>query len=287
MKFARYSLYAAAITTIVILSSCHREQKITMPGYLDAKYTYVSASFSGILQTLNIEAGAKVKQDQPLFTLEALPESADLQAAKARLQETQDMANKANAEFALRQADYKRRQYLYKKEAISKEEFETSQANYLQAQSQAQSNQASLQARQADVAKSTWAAQQKTINSPLTSTVFDTYYSKGEYVPAGRPVLSLLEKNHLKVIFFIPQNYFSHVHLGQKIEVNCDNCKPFSGRVSYISNKAEYTPPVIYSMEEKAKLVYRIEALPEIKDAENKLNSGQPVNVALTVKNLS
>ncbi|MFZ2315586.1 MAG: efflux RND transporter periplasmic adaptor subunit [Gammaproteobacteria bacterium] len=284
MNAYRYSFYM--ITLALILTGCHREQKVSLPGYLDAKYTYVSASFSGILQSLHTQAGDQVKKNQSLFTLESLPESADLQAAKARLQEAKDLASKTNAEFSLRQSDFNRRQHLFKKAVISKEEFESSQASYLQVLSQVQSNKANLAAKEADVEKSSWAAQQKTIASPITSTVFDVYYSQGEFIPAGRPVLSLLENNNLKVIFFIPEENLSQIHLNQAIEINCDNCHAsFSGKVSYISTKAEFTPPVIYSTEEKAKLVYRVEAIPQMQDATNKLNSGQPITVTFMVKN--
>ncbi len=286
MKIGCYRVCLTIIASITLFG-CDHEQKISVPGYLDAKYTYVSASFSGTLQTLNVQPGDQVKQNQPLFTLETLPESADLQAAKARWQEAKDQIAKSNAELTLKQADFSRRQRLYQREVISKEEFESSQAGYLQALSQTKALQATLDARKADVEKYQWATQQKAIASPFSSTVFDTYYSKGEYIAVGRPVVSLLEKGHLKVVFFIPQAHFSQLHLKQAIKVTCDNCTPFNANISYISNKAEFTPPVIYSTEEKAKLVYRIEAIPDKKNAEQHLNSGQPVTITFKVKKTS
>ena len=61
--------------------------------------------------------------------------------------------------------------------------------------------------------------------------------------------------------------------------MNCDGCKTgLLARISFISAQAEFTPPVIYSREERARLVFRIEARPE--QPEN-LRVGQPVSVSL------
>ena len=63
------------------------------------------------------------------------------------------------------------------------------------------------------------------------------------------------------------------------VEVTCDGCAaPVRAKVSFIARSAEYTPPVIYSLEERNKLVFMIEARP---DAADGLRVGQPVSVAL------
>jgi HlyD family secretion protein len=63
------------------------------------------------------------------------------------------------------------------------------------------------------------------------------------------------------------------------VDVSCDGCeRGLTAKVSFISRSAEFTPPVIYSLEERAKLVFLIEARPELPD---KFRVGQPVTVKL------
>jgi HlyD family secretion protein len=101
----------------------------------------------------------------------------------------------------------------------------------------------------------------------------------GETAPAGRPVLSLLPPGNLKIRFFAPETILSRVHYGDTVQVSCDACpEGLSAKVTFIASSAEYTPPVIYSREERAKLVYLIEARPTEPD---KFRVGQPVSVTL------
>jgi len=73
-------------------------------------------------------------------------------------------------------------------------------------------------------------------------------------VPAGRPVLSILPPGNIKLRFFVPQALLPRIAPGDAVEVTCDGCSPLTARVSFISRSAEYTPPVIYSLEERNKL---------------------------------
>src|SRR5262249_45655025 len=105
------------------------------------------------------------------------------------------------------------------------------------------------------------------------------YFRQGEMVAAGRPVLALLPPENLKVRFFVPEAKLPEIALGDLVRVNCDGCAgDLTARVSFISRTAEYTPPVIYSLEERSKLVFLIEARP---DQPEKVRVGQPVSVAV------
>jgi HlyD family secretion protein len=116
--------------------------------------------------------------------------------------------------------------------------------------------------------------------SPVSGAVQQIYYRPGEMVPAGRPVLSILPPGNIKVRFFIGEPLLATIALGDTVEVTCDGCaKPITARVSFIARSAEYTPPVIYSLEERNKLVFMIEARTDTPEG---LRVGQPVSVALT-----
>jgi len=108
--------------------------------------------------------------------------------------------------------------------------------------------------------------------------VQDTYFTEGEWVPAGRPVVSLLPPGNVKARFYVQEASLSGIAIGRQIQVGCDGCPAqIPGKVSFVSSQAEYTPPVLYSKESRSKLMFLIEARLE----GNALRPGQPVDVRL------
>ena len=109
--------------------------------------------------------------------------------------------------------------------------------------------------------------------------VFDTLYREGEWVAANRPVISLLPPGNVKLRAFVPQERIGSIHAGDAVRVFVDGAPaPVMGKVSFVSPRAEYTPPVIYSRESREKLVFMVEAVFEPAVAV-KLHPGQPVDV--------
>jgi HlyD family secretion protein len=117
------------------------------------------------------------------------------------------------------------------------------------------------------------------VQSPVAGLVQDTYYVLGEWVNANAPVVSLLPPQNIKVRFFVEERRVGAVKVGQAVTITCDGCPaPVTATVSYISPQAEFTPPVIYSQEQRAKLVFLLEARPAAEDAV-RLHPGQPVEI--------
>ena len=145
--------------------------------------------------------------------------------------------------------------------------------------------QADVEAARAVLAQSDWRLAQRAISFDAAASakalVYDTFYSEGEWVAAGNPVVSLLPPGNLKLRFFVPETAVGGLRTGQAVRAACDGCSaPIAAKISYISRQAEFTPPVIYSREQRAKLVFLIEARPEPGDAA-KLRPGQPLDVFL------
>ena len=95
-------------------------------------------------------------------------------------------------------------------------------------------------------------------------------------VPAQRPVLSIMPPGNMKLRFFVPEADLPKLAVGDEVRVTCDNCAAdLTAKIYFIATAAEYTPPVIYSLEERSKLVYLIQARPNRPDA---LRVGQPIS---------
>jgi HlyD family secretion protein len=131
------------------------------------------------------------------------------------------------------------------------------------------------------LAQADWKLGQRTTTSPVTGRVNDTYYVTGDWVAAGIPVASLLPPANVKIRFFLPEPSMGRIKPGQTVNFSCDGCgAAMPATVTFISDRAEFTPPVLYSRDNRAKLVFLVEAKPSA-DVAARLNPGQPVDVVL------
>ena len=126
-----------------------------------------------------------------------------------------------------------------------------------------------------------WQLEEKNVAAPAGGVVQDTLYRFGEFVPAGRPVVSLLPPENIKVRFFVPQAVLPSIQMNDPIRVRLDGMdSDIQALVSYIAPVSEFTPPVIYSKESRSKLVFMIEAVPDA-GVRDRLHPGQPLEVYL------
>jgi HlyD family secretion protein len=241
-----------ALIASVWLAACN-EKEPKYQGWIEANLIFVAPDEMGRVVTLNVREGDLVKIGDPLFTLDD-----DLQKADLNL----NMASLTNA-----RQTFDRAQQLVKTGAGTPKDFDTASADMRSAEARVNTSQTRLARRK--------------LASPVTGTVQQIYFRPGEMVPAGRPILAILPPGNLKVRFFVPEPVLQKIAYGDTVTVRCDGCADQVAKVSFIAKSAEYTPPVIYSLEERNKLVFLIEALPDLPD---KVRVGQPVDVWLEPK---
>ena len=125
-----------------------------------------------------------------------------------------------------------------------------------------------------------WRLAKRVIKAPATGRISDVIRNPGDVAGPQAPVVSMLPDGAVKLTLYLPEPQFSTVKLGSMLDVRCDGCRPgLQARVSYVSPDPEFTPPVIYSLETRQKLVYLIEARPAGDATE--LQPGQIVDVRL------
>jgi HlyD family secretion protein len=264
----RFLHSAFYLLPFLFVAGCSMRSSNRFQGYIEGEYVYVASPLGGALQNLAVARGDEVQAGQLLFQLERRSE------ADAARQASNNLAQ-AKANLALSQAEFARREKLRKDHGvISEEELD-------QARAQRDADQAQVAAQTAALAKSNWSFDQKEQFAPTNAYVQDTLYRVGEWVATGNPVVQLLPPANLKVRFFVPETILPEIKPGQTVRVTFDGEKrDYSATVNYISTQAEFTPPVIYSEETRAKLVYMIEAKFSPADAAD-LRPGQPVDVEL------
>ncbi len=316
MRRSSLALGAAALASLLLVA-CTRQTPVGWQGYLEGEFIYVASPLAGRLDTLAVTKGARVAAAAPLFTLERASElaaqrqSADqLAAAQARLADLKKGSRPTElATLAARLAQARSAAELSKLELIRQENlFQTnviSAADIDRARLTHERNTRAIDelssqlataglgarpdmiaAAEADVGaaaaakeRADWNVAQKTQAAPRAALVYDTLYREGEFVATGLPVVSLLPPENLKVRFYVPEADFAALKAGDSVRVAITGRPPLAARVSYLSPKPEYTPPVLYNRENRAKLVFLVEAVFNDPAAARDLHPGQPADV--------
>jgi len=300
-------------------SGCDKVPEPLFQGYAEGEFIQVAAPLAGRLEHLAVARGGQVAVGALLFSLEHAAETAAVEEARHQVRQAEDRladllkgerpselaalaARLAQAREArdLSRIELERRQQLFESKTVSAEErdrarttFRLDQAAVAELEAQLQTARlgarrdqvaaarAEAEASRARLEQARWALEQKSQSAPAAALVFDTLYEEGEFVPAAFPVVTLLSPGNLKVRFFVPERLVGTLRPGQPVTVDWDGAvHPLTATISFISPQAEYTPPVIFSRETRAKLVFMVEAWPEPEQAE-RLHPGQPVEVRL------
>jgi len=302
--------------TLLLVSGCSREPAAELHGYVEGEFVYVSAPLPGTV-TLQVAKGTTVKPGEPLFSVESVAEltardearrrlaqagaalqdlrkglrPTEMAALQARLQEAREAMTLAGSELSRQERlfrsgtvsaqDYERARSAsdQQRQLVARLEAELQTARLGGRSDQLAAAEANVQALTAALTRAEWELARKSQRAPVAALVYDTLYRSGEYVTAGRPVVALLPPQNIKVRVFVPEARLGSIQTNDPVTVRVDGVKEsFSGRVSFISPRAEYTPPVIYSRESRAKLVFMVEATFPPESAV-RLHPGQPVDL--------
>jgi HlyD family secretion protein len=286
-------------------------------GYVEAEYTRIAAPASGTIAALAVARGDMVTAGALLAQLDPTQELALVAEARARLAQAQaqlaDLGkgrrtpeidalqaqrNQAEAAFRLSEAEFRRQTQLAAGGVVTVGRLDETRAAYerdrariaeLDAQieaaqlggrdDQVRAAQALVNALRASLEQSEYRLSQRTLTAPVDARVVDTLYALGEVVPAAAPIVTLLPAGKVKLRFFVPEVALSGLRIGQTVAVSCDGCAAdLTARVTFIATQAEFTPPVLFSRDNRTKLVYLVEAVPARADG---LHPGLPVDVAV------
>ncbi|HLZ06544.1 MAG TPA: efflux RND transporter periplasmic adaptor subunit [Bradyrhizobium sp.] len=258
MTSSQTLLRILAVSLIAVaLAGCNDKRDPGFQGWVEADMIFVSPDESGRVTKLDVREGDEVKQGEQLYSVDDDLQKADLNQNKATL---------ANA------------QQTYDRAASLRGTGAGTQANLDAAVS-------ALRVAEARVATSETRLSRRQGFAPVAGTIQQIYFREGEMVPAQRPVLSIMPPGNMKIRFFVPETELPKLAIGDEVRVTCDNCSSdLTAKIYFIATTAEYTPPVIYSLEERNKLVYLIQARPSRPDA---LRVGQPISVYLNPKNVA
>ncbi|HEU0259773.1 MAG TPA: HlyD family efflux transporter periplasmic adaptor subunit [Burkholderiales bacterium] len=305
------------LVAVALLAGCGNEPNDAWQGYIEGEYVLLASPYAGQLQKLHVRRGERIETGKPVFALEQESERAArleaeerLKAAQARLgnlkvpkrppeiEALRAQLNQARAARDLAALQLEQAEKLFKESFVAQTRLDEARATHerelarvreaeaqlktalqpLGRDAEREAAESEVEAAKAALAQAAWRLEQKSVAAPVGGLVHETFFVEGEWVPAGRPVAALLPPGNVKARFYVPEASLSAVSVGKDIEIRCDGCPaPIGAKVTYVSNQAEYTPPVLFSRESRAKLMFLVEARLQ----GTNLRPGQPVDVKL------
>ncbi|WP_457418540.1 HlyD family secretion protein [Roseateles sp. P5_E7] len=301
-----------------LLAGCAPKPPEGWTGYAEAELVYIAPPVAGRLTTLSVRSGEAVAAGQALFELDATPELAADAEARARVQSAQAQAqdtdkgrrapelavtraqlDQARAAERLASIDLTRQQELLGQGFVARSRVDDAATTLAQARARVVELDAAVQvarlparddartaaraladAAQSGRAQTAWRVEQKRQSAPMPARVQDVFMRPGEWVAAGQPVLALLPPANRKARFYVPQSAVGGLKLDAAVNLRCDGCgAAIPARISFIAAGPEYTPPVIYSNQQRDKLVFLVEARPVKAEDAERLHPGQPLDV--------
>ena len=299
------AIAAAAIFAWRWLGPGPRERLLS--GYIEGESLFLAAPVAGTVSSITAQEGQRVSAGAQLFTIDPATLSAEGEQARAQVLEarTQIAAAAANAEQAESEAtaaaadadkarrDLNRLLSVRRDDpaAVAGKDLDAANAALREANARLSAARETAQARRAQIAAAR--AQESQARggerevairvgqlappAPSPARVEEVFYRPGEWVAANQPVVSLLPDDRIKVRFFVPEKEVARYRPGQSVSFTCDGCASgLSAKISYVSPRPEFTPPVIFSRDSRDRLVFMVEALPA-KPAN--LMPGLPVDV--------
>ncbi|MHA1597577.1 MAG: HlyD family secretion protein [Alphaproteobacteria bacterium] len=294
------------------------EPPLSVVGYMEGEYVLIAPIENARVLAVNVRRGDRIEAGQPLVALERRDADIAVAQSRAALaQAISQLANlrlgkraeeiamvgaglaSAEAQAAEDRRTLSRKTDLLARKAISQANFDTASTSLVRAEAKVKELQANLavaklparpdeikaaeaaveQAR-AVLENAQWRLDNRTLVSPDPGKVFDIIRNPGEVAGPQAPVLSVLPDGAVKLRVYVGEPALSQVGPGTRLDVRCDGCGDgMTATVTYVASDPVFTPPVIYSLKNRQKLVYLVEAKPDA--AASALKPGQIVDVVL------
>ncbi len=267
------------IALAALAASCSKPASDAMQGYGEADYIYLASQEAGVVGEVFVTEGEDVAEGAAIFRLDSARLSFGARQANANSSAMTEAIQAAEANSRLARLNYTRTAELFERGFQSRARLDADRAARDAADARLDQARRELSAAGA----ATGLAEERVSDlqgaAPRAGRIERIFHRPGEVVAAGAPIASLLAPENLKVRFFAPEALLSQLRLGGSVALSCDGCaENLTGTISYIATEPQFTPPVIYSLEQREKLVFLVEARPAQPDT---IRPGMPIDVRL------
>ncbi|WP_026810625.1 HlyD family secretion protein [Arenibacter latericius] len=268
------------ISFIALLLSCSNDQKADGYGNFEATEITISAEANGKLQFLNIEEGQLVEKGAVLGlvdTVQSYLNKQQLLATKATVASKSggvwSQVEVLQEELKNAKIEQQRLQNMFADNAATQQELDraNSRVDVLKKQiKNVESKNSPIinegKTISAQVALVEEQITRSNITNPINGTVLAKYAEPGEIVSFGKPLYKVANLNQMELRVYLSQTQLSNIKIGQQVTVKVDSgdtMKEYTGKISWISSSAEFTPKIIQTKEERVNLVYAVKIIVE------------------------
>jgi HlyD family secretion protein len=296
MSTSRLFTLSAAVVAATI-TACHRAPQPDAYGTMEATEVIVGAEVAGRLVQFTPIEGAHLSLGEEVAKVDATPIALQLAQASAQREFSASQSKEAGlqtdvlqAQLAIAQRNYERTKRLYDQQAATAQQLDQAERDYRTLQEQIRAQQAQQQGARHDVAAS--AARQAqlqdqmrraSVRNPVTGTVLATYTKAGEVVSTGQALYRIADLDTMELRAYVSEPQLARVRIGEPARVTVDaggQRRSISGRVSWLSSSAEFTPTPIQTRDERTNLVYAVKI--RVPNPAGILKIGMPADVTFS-----
>lgn len=274
--------YISILTIFAIfLLSCTEEERLTdATGVFEATEIIVSSEANGKILALNIQEGDKLKQTQ----IVGLVDSTQLHFSKLQLEATKvtvrssrpDVRAQIEAterEIAKQEKEKERIEKLLAGDVATQKQMDDIESAILILKAKLRSQKSSLsnsvnsvdaqgKAIDVQIAQLEDQIQKCIIKSPIEGTVLAKYAERGEMTGMGKALFKIADVDDMILKAYVTADQLAKIKLGQHVKILAEfgetENREYSGTISWISSKSEFTPKTIQTQDERANLVYAV-----------------------------
>ncbi len=265
------------VIAAVMLAGCHRNDNVADAyGNFEATEVTVSSETGGRILELNVSEGNDINEgevialiDTTLFHLQKGEIDAGMRSIRTRISSINAQNAILDQQIENLNVNIARIGNMLKEEAATQKQYDdlTGQLAVLQKQVAANNTQKTSIAAELSVYESKKATVNEqllrsTVKSPLKGIIIEKYSEAGEITAAGKPLVKIADLTLIRLKAYVSGAQLGSIRIGQECSVRIDNgrkdYRTFSGRISHIAGKAEFTPKIIQTKEERVTLVYAV-----------------------------
>ncbi len=273
--------FLSIISAMTLLTACSgSDSKYDASGVFEVTEVMVSARVAGEIMDLDIDEGTEVKAGEPVgyidtvqLYLQRLQLEANVKAAESRICDVEKQTAAIRQQIDTQKKEQTRFENLVNANAGNRKQLDdiTAAINLLEKQLDAQTEtlingnanaKAQAEALKAQIALTDDMISKSTIASPVDGTVMAKYLEIGELAVQGRTLFKVANINDIYLKAYITSGQITGLKIGQEVKVFADSGdsdrKEYRGVISWISDKAEFTPKTIQTRDERANLVYAV-----------------------------
>lgn len=265
-----------SIAVIILVSCKNKSDQADAYGNFEATEVIVSAETSGRILKFDITEGTEIDKgseialiDTTLFHLQKDEIDAGMKGVRTRISSINAQNDILTQQIDNLNVNIARIENMLKDDAATKKQYDdlTGQVAVLEKQIAANNTQKASVAAEISLYESKKATLNEqvvrsSVKSPLKGTVTEKYTEAGEMAAAGKPLVKIADLSVIKLKVYVSGAQLGSIRTGQEVTVRIDKGKKdyssFTGKISYISGKAEFTPKIIQTKEERVTFVYAV-----------------------------